>query len=254
MLDFTELFGSGGALLVPVQQTQIFGSRNWTAPQDGVVIIRALAAGGSGASHSSGSNNHVTKGTGGYSGGWGVKVLRITKGEVINVVIGGGGVAVEGVSDGKAGGNTTVKHRGVTYTTYGGLGGTLKTSLPLPAGALPSDNWDLRIASVAPGGECGAGVDILGTGSVKSSDSVVGRPGFFFGTPGLTDGQGVGGSNEWGISFHAGTSAKGNGVGGGGGGGAVDGGIGAGGNSTPKILSGRGGNGYAHIKFFLDMK
>ena len=83
MSKFTELFPNGGNVLSPTLQTNFFSSRNWVAPQDGVVVIRAMGAGGGGAC---GSNA-----TGGYSGSWGAKSLRVSKGNTVVVSIGAGG-------------------------------------------------------------------------------------------------------------------------------------------------------------------
>ena len=47
-VDFTKLFGGSGAILGPILATNFFESRTWTAPQDGIVIVRGMGAGGAG--------------------------------------------------------------------------------------------------------------------------------------------------------------------------------------------------------------
>ena len=161
MSKFTELFlGGGGKVLAPSLQTNFFTSRTWIAPQDGIIVVRAMGAGGGGAR---GDNA-----TGGYSGSWGAKALRVTKGTSVAVSIGAAGAGRTGPDgDGTAGGNTTVTVNGVTYTAYGGPGGKFNSASALANGPGPSANWDLGAASVKPGWAAGsivtggAGVDIL---------------------------------------------------------------------------------------------
>lgn len=247
MLNFTSLFGGGDAFFALVQQLNFFDSYAWTATCDGIVLVRAMGAGGSGNNDFSGSNDHIIEGTGGYSGSWGVKVLRVFNGDVVTVLIGAGGRPPVGLRvNGLPGGDTVVTHRGVDYIAYGGPGGVNRALLPLPPGPLPSENWDVRIASVAPGGKYGAGVDIVGMGGVvsKGNEATSGKTGVLWGANPLTDGLGPGGSNEWGINFQS-SSEGSNGVG------QLNSnlaGLGAGGGA--RKAPDRGGNGYAHLKFF----
>lgn len=274
MLDsavFPGVSGGGGAVLAPSLQTNFFTSRTWTAPQDGIIVVRAMGAGGGGAR---GSNA-----TGGYSGSWGAKALRITKNTVVTVSIGAAGVGRSGTNgDGTAGGNTTVTVNGVTYTAYGGPGGKFSSASALEDGPGPSSNWDFGAASVKPGWASGsvvtggAGVDILAQGgNATTSASVSGSGGG--GTGGPSEGSVGGGAigtaaatgqvarnppafvdasgGDWGISFYGGSGGSsdpgpgGNGGGGGGGGSAsgVTGGNGGGGGAGSSSSAGAGGLG-----------
>ena len=137
MSKFTELFlGGGGKPLAPTLATNFFTSRTWTAPQDGIIVVRAMGAGGGGARYNVGENA-----TGGYSGSWGAKALRVTKDTAVSVAIGAAGVGTTVIGDGGAGGNTTVTVNGVTYTAYGGPGGKFNSATTLPNGPSPSSNW-----------------------------------------------------------------------------------------------------------------
>ena len=294
MSKFTELFlGGGGKVLAPSFQTNFLSSRTWTAPQDGIVVVRAMGAGGGGAR---GANA-----TGGYSGSWGAKALRVTKGTSVVVSIGAAGQGRATDGDGTAGGNTTVTVNGVTYTAYGGPGGKFNPGSAPANGPSPSSNWDFGAASVKPGWAAGsvvtggAGVDILAQGNnATTSASVTGSGGG--GTGGqssdTTGGGAIGtaaasgqpaanppvyfdaGGGDWGISFYGGGGGSGggggngggggggnggggggNGGGGGGGNGGGGGGIGGGGGGgiSGGGGSGNGGPGYAHLKFYADM-
>ena len=261
MSKFTELFlGGGGKVLAPSLQTNFFTSRTWTAPQDGIVVIRAMGAGGGGA-------RKPTNATGGYSGSWGAKALRVTKGTTVTISIGAGGAGKASTDgDGAAGGNTSVTVNGVTYTATGGPGGKQGATVALPDGPSPSSNWDFGAASVKPGWAPGittggAGVDILAQGgNATTSDSTAASGGGGTGSPSVdTTGGGAfgtasamgqpaaspgvffdAGGGDWGISFYGGSGGSSGGAaaaaGGNGGGGASAGG--AGGNGG----GGGGGN------------
>ena len=291
-INFTKLFGEGGATLGPTLATNFFTSRTWIAPQDGIVIVRGMGAGGGGAHY----------GTGGYSGSWGAKILRVKKGDTIDVAIGAGGVgATSAVKPGGAGGDTVITINGVQYIAYGGPGGVNGATVAPPDGPAPSANWDFGAASVKPGWASGsptggAGVDILAQGNNATTSDASNTSGGG-GTGGPSVGQNGGGAmpggksalgigpavpgitfdasqGEWGISFYGGSGGVsgqpgGNGGGGGmanpggngGGGGAFwnggggSGGIGGGGGATSygTGLGGVGGQGFAHLKLFADM-
>ena len=270
MSKFTELFlGGGGKPLAPTLATNFFTSRTFTAPQDGIVVIRAMGAGGGGA--------RGTNATGGYSGSWGAKAIRVSKNDTIVVSVGAGGAGRTGSDgNGTAGGDTTVTVHGVTYTAYGGPAGIFNSGSAPPDGPAPSSNWDLGAISVKPGwiaagATGGAGVDILAQGNnATTSDSVNASGGGGTGGPstGSVGGGAVGtaaatgqaaanpgvfvdaSGGDWGISFYGGSGGNsapgpgGNGGGGGGSGtGAAGGNGGGGGASTTSGAAGVGGRG-----------
>lgn len=269
-IDFTKLFGSGSAILGPTLATNFFESRTWIAPQDGIVIVRGMGAGGGGAFS-------ATLATGGYSGSWGCKIVRVKKGDVISVAIGAGGLgaSVAG-NNGTAGGDTIITIGSVQYIAYGGLGGVAGAAGPLPNGPAPSANWDFGADSVKPGWIAsgrtgGAGVDILAQGNNATTSASVndsgggGTGGPSIGTagggamPGGKSALGTGPANiavtfdasqgEWGISFYGGSGGSGgSGSSGGNGGGSCSGagssyrgGNGGGGGASTSSLGASGG-------------
>ena len=256
MSNFTDIFpGGGGAILAPSLATNFYTSRTWAAPRDGIVVVRAMGAGGGGARTAAGSA------TGGYSGSWGAKAVRVNKNDTVVVSIGAAGVGRATTDgDGAAGGNTTIVIAGVTYIAYGGPGGKLNSATQPPNGPSPSSNWDFGADSVRPGWAVGAsrtggaGVDILAQGgNATTSDVGVGTGG------GGTGGASVGtigggafgtasvngqpaanpgvfvdaGGGEWGISFYGGSGATSTAAGNGGGS--------SGGNFCASGLGGGGG-------------
>ena len=255
----------GGAILAPTLATNFYTSRTWTAPQDGIVAVRAMGAGGGGA--------RGTNATGGYSASWGAKAVRVNKNDTVVVSIGAGGVGkITTNGDGGNGGNTTVTIGGVTYIAYGGTGGKSGAVSAIPNGPSPSANWDFGADSVKPGWAAGsvttggAGVDILAQGNnATTSDSTTASGGGGTGGPSetTTGGGAIGtasangqpaantavfldaGGGDWGISFYGGSGAV-SGPAGNGGGGATNGGPGGnggGGGGGGGGSSGSGGGG-----------
>ena len=254
----------------------IFSSRTWTAPFDGLAIVRVMGAGGSG------GQNSVTipTATGGYSGAWGCKIVRVTAGQELTFIIGAGGTPrAFSPALGIGGGNSSVTINGVMYVAAGGAGGSFNQTTVPDAPALPN-TWDFGAASVKPGifpggVTGGAGVDILMQGNNATTSASLngsggggtGGPSFSLAggamTPTGTNALGTadGGTGydasrgEWGISFIGGSGGRpggGGGGNGGGGGGASgnggNGGNGGGGGSSAVIpdISGAGiglGNG-----------
>ena len=277
MTTLSELMGmvSGGAMLGPRVSTPFFTSGTWTAPQDGVLEMRAMGAGGGGCRATSGS------GTGGYSGAWGAKLVRVKKSDVVTVTIGAGGAGGQAANtNGLGGGACTIAVGGVTYTAPGGLGGRYAASgVPvLPTAPVLPTNWDIGANSVKPGAAVGrtggAGVNILaqagdattsasvdmsgggGTGAASSSGEGGGAAPFGRSASGaLPTAPGVierADNGEWVISFFGGgggLSSGGNGGNGGGGGnsggnggsGGSGGGGGSGGSGGGSGGSGGGG-------------
>lgn len=245
-----------GKRLALLFQTNFTTSRTLIVPQDGILVFRAMGAGGSGAKGASA--------TGGYSGSWGVKAIRIKKNDSVTVSIGAAGAGVSTAnSNGNAGGNSTVVVGGVTYIANGGPAGVYNSASAIPNGPAPSANWDAGILSVKPGWAAGivtggAGVDILaqgnnattsastslsgggGTGSASVAQDGGGALGIanMLGqiSPLGADGLCIDGSNgEWGISFYGGSGGRYQS-----GAPGYAGGNGGGGSAT---TSGHGGNG-----------
>ena len=276
MTTLSELMGmiSGGATLGPRVSTPFFTSGTWTAPKDGVLEIRAMGAGGGGCRATSGS------GTGGYSGAWGAKLVRVKKSDVVTVTIGAGGTGGPAANtNGLDGGACTIAVGGVTYTAPGGLGGRYAASggPVLPAAPVLPTYWDIGANSVKPGAAVGcrtggAGVNILaqagdattsasvdmsgggGTGAASSSGDGGGASPFGRSASGAPpNNPGVierADNGEWVISFFGGSGGySGNGGnggnGGGGSGGYGNGGYGSGGGNGGGGggSSGHGGNG-----------
>ena len=272
--------GSGPSVKLSVP---FFQSGTWTAPQDGVLEMRAMGAGGGGANRGSGAG----VGSGGYAGAWGVKVVRVSKDEVVTIAVGAGGASPgAAAAAGLPGGATTITHKSITRTAPGGLGGVYAASgtPSIPNGlALPAGDWDFGASSVKPGVIAsgitgGAGVDILAKGgNFTTSASTIASGGGGTGGPSIgvvgggatpvcasangqqtpADSAGIhvsADSGEWVISFYGGSGGRGNGVnglGGNGGGGAGnnssgapgDGGNGGGGGASTGASGGKGGLG-----------
>ena len=261
MTTLSELMGmgSGGATLGPRVSRPFFTSGTWAAPQDGVLEIRGMGAGEGGCRVTSGS------GTGGYSGAWGAKLVRVKKSDVVTVTIGAGGTGGPAANtNGLDGGACTIAVGGVTYTAPWGLGGRYAASgVPvLPSAPVLPTDWDIGANSVKPGAAVGcrtggAGVNILaqagdattsasvdmsgggGTGAASSSVNGGGAsPGGRSASGALPTNPGVierADNGEWVISFFGG--------GGNGGGNGGNGGNGGGGGGNSSYGGGNGGNG-----------
>ena len=261
-IDFVQAFGGGGKV-VTRHSFPVTTSKSWTAPFDGVAVIRVMSAGGSGAKGSASQS-----GMGGFSGAWGLKTVRVVKGQVLTFVIGAGGaVPAAAAAVGIAGGASSVTIAGVTYSLAGGQGGAYAAS-GVPTFTAPPDlpaGWDFGAKSVASGAVSGgktggAGVDILAQGgNATTSAAVAGSGGggtvsASLGLPGggyLANGESANGSKptaagdghfvdamsgEWGVSFAggSGTTVAGGNTAGNGGGGA---------GSTGASLGDKGGAG-----------
>ena len=242
-------------------------STTWTVPANGILELRAMGGGGAGAAR----NNTTDTVTGGYSGSWGAKRLRVRAGDVVSVAVGAPGAVAAPGQNGGAGGNTTITVGGTSYVAPGGFGGRWALAsagaITLPEGPAPSAGWDIGAKSARPGrvvggASGGAGVDIMAKGSDATASAAV-NGGGGAGTagpgageigggaaPGGADIAGVIGSTngniidasdgEWGISFYGGGGGNTNGTNGYRGG---NGGGGGGGNSGPAGGGGNGGGG-----------
>lgn len=248
----------GGKILGPTLTLPIFASKTWVVPQDGYAILGAIGAGGSGAAGGAGAGC-----TGGYSGGWGQKIVRVTKGQSIVVTIGAGGALKATAGAGNPGGNTTILHNSITRTAPGGLGGVYVASgLPtVPSGTVTTaTDWDISVNSVKPGAASGgstggAGVDILAQGNdatTSASSANSGGGGTGAASVGTSAGAAIGllsatgqpatnppvffdaSQGEWGISFYGGNASSNL---------AITSANGAGGYGNGAGSSGSGGNG-----------
>ena len=217
MLD-SVIFGSGKSY-VPVGKVYAYTSKNLTINKDGVVVVHAVGAGGSGAA--------CQVSTGGNSGAWGVYHIPVKAGDTVSVAIGSGGAVATWEVDylpgnGKKGGDTviTLKRGSVVIETMtvpggnGGMGafatsGDVSRISPAAATAAPSGThlvkgrpgsragycavYTVTTASYR-GGTGGAGVPLMydgdkGSGAVALGDNLVGGHG-------ATGGGGVAGPGE----------------------------------------------------------
>lgn len=246
--------------LLPINILNVLTSRSWTAPLDGVLVVRAMGAGGGGA--------RGTNSTGGYSAVWGVKTIRLRKGDIVTIHVGAGGLGgALSAPNGSSGGDTTVTIHGQTYIAYGGPGGVFGAAAALPDGPTLPAHWDYGAASVKPGwvNNCisgGAGVDILAQGGNATTSDAVANAATGGGGTGSPSEGGVGGgalgtatalgqlgegiyfdagNGDWGISFYGGSRGA-NGGGGSAGASGRDGGTGGGGGAAGD-RAGNGGKG-----------
>lgn len=101
-------------------------SQQWTVPAAGVLVIRCLGAGGSGAAIGSGYAPTMCA-LGGEAGTVGLKAVHVKEGDVFTLTLGAGGAAASAfsnsLSNGSDGGTTTVTGPGVDIRIPGGKGG-----------------------------------------------------------------------------------------------------------------------------------
>ena len=194
-MGWDPLMTLGGKGLMPPVSRPFFESGTFTAPADGVMLLLAIGAGGSGAV---GTTSATVPATGGYSGSWGVVVVKVKKNDVVTVSVGSGGaVAGAASTSGNSGGDTTITLNGVTYIAPGGPGGTYAASVAptLPDGPAPSATWLYGASSVKPGSSAGktggAGVDILRKGSNATTSAA-------------SNGSGGGGTGYPSVDIHGG--------------------------------------------------
>lgn len=213
---------SGSSAVGPALLTPYFFSGTYTVPADGLLMLRAIGGGGSGAKRGSSATQAAT---GGYAGGWGAVLLRVKKNDVVTIVIGAGGASIGGTtgSNGIAGTATTLTINGTTYSAPGGPGGVFAASgtPTVPPGVASASPWDISVAPARPGRVAGgvtggAGLDIKGLGldATKSAD-LDGSAGGGSGSPGsqFTGGGALPGGADA-LGFIAAANAPGNFVGG----------------------------------------
>lgn len=119
------------------RKTQVITSQNWTVP-DGVYRLEIWATGGGGAGGGGTSGTNAAYGAaGGQSGGLVSCSINVMPGQILQIVIGAGGVGVAGANGG-VGGETTVRTNNLPLLiASGGAGGFLKDAGQNGAVAFP---------------------------------------------------------------------------------------------------------------------
>lgn len=261
---------------------QVFASKSITFTKAGWVRLAVQSAGGSGAA-TTGAGGICA--TGGNSGPWGVKLIRVSANDVLAIALGAGGTRPATVgSNGLQGGTTTVMLNGATIiTAQGGEGGVYlgnvgTANAPVPVAAITGcDFWVSGIragsATVASGAQCysgGAASDVLQSGMGRSPNASSGTIAGSGGTVGVDVGGAVTpyiAMIEWGFatgvpgsftpgqgsitgSWQAGPFAGGGSTNQSGQAAYANGGIGGGGGGAPSnAYSGSGGSAYAFLQY-----
>lgn len=236
----------------------------------GKVRIAVMGGTGSGA-RCSGATGSAT---GSNSSPWGVKVLTVNSGDVLEFVIGAGGAAKTTDGAGNAGNSSLVKLNGVTIMTAkpgepGAYGTTYPLNAPAPTATVLGADWvvpGLRAGAVPSVNNYtgGSAVDVFRTGLGRSFGAVGGSVGADAGpspSPAFPSSSaelgvqftGVEAAGSPGVGAPAGSGFYAPGIFAGGGGansGTPQGGrLGGGGGGAYTVDSGPGGNGYAYIVF-----
>lgn len=274
MITFNQAFGGGSASgALGGWALPILASKSITIASKGKLQIAAMGGTGSGGFTTTGGEGA----TGANSAPWGVKIINVAVGDVVEFVIGAGGAGQTVAGSGIAGNATLVKLNGTTIMTCNpGEPGIKGASFPLvqtaPTATVVGADWwtaGLRSGQLAAGAVAfgGAAVDVFRTGLGRST----GTPGGSVGADGSATGTTYTAplslpSFELGISFLGLNTAGLAGVGGNqttpagslfaGGAGSISGtnsgkggrGAGGGGNYAG-TTSGAGGDGYAFIVF-----
>lgn len=273
-MNYQALFGaSGGGGTLGGWARPILASVTITIPSAGKVQVGAMGGTGSGGFTTTAGEGS----TGANSAPWGVKIINVAVGDVVEFVIGAGGAGQTVAGSGIAGNATLVNLNGTTIMTCNpGEPGINGAVFPLvqtapAATVVGADYWvpGLRSGQLAAGtlGSGGAAVDVFRTGLGRST----GTPGGSVGADGSSSGTVFTAplslpSFELGISFLGLNTAGAAGVGGNqntpagglfaGGAGSISGtnpgkgGRGAGGGGGyAGTSSGPGGDGYAFIVF-----
>jgi len=140
-------------------QLTITQSQTWVPPQDGVVCIHVVGAGGGGLS----KNNAVY---GGAAGAYGkIPTLAVTTSGSYALVVGNGGTGNDGGQDGGSGGNSTIAGTGLTGTKTAGGGGAGVNGANGSGGSVSGsgESWAGYSGGAGAYGSGGA-VGIYGTG------------------------------------------------------------------------------------------
>jgi len=253
---------------IPISQTQqqvISNTSNWTVPSGVNLIFGMISGGGGGGGGGSAQTNDLwpSGGGGGGSGGVSYGFMEVSPGDVLEVVIGAGGVAgnsqsVNGVggTNGQPGGNSSFRIKGWSGVAFGGMGGGDRNEGGNGGTAGVSNVFGFNDISFSPVTTYLVGIDIrpnwqfpgtstamgnVGGGQVNNQRG--GQPGSFQGISSNLQTYGAqvsggGGSGAYTTSINDLASvAGGNGYAGGGGGGS--------GGATSNLRGGTGGNGFA---------
>ncbi|WP_243021761.1 hypothetical protein [Simplicispira sedimenti] len=120
MADLSSLIGGAGVVPMPIDSRTITSSMTYTASVSGTLLLRVIAADGSGGVSLSGCA------TGAGAGESADKVVQVSAGDAFVITIGAGGAGLTrttGHANGNDGGDTTVSGPGVAITVKGGKGG-----------------------------------------------------------------------------------------------------------------------------------
>jgi len=274
MITFSQAFGGGagsgalGGWVLP-----ILASKSITITRKGKLQIAAMGSTGSGGFTTTSGESA----TGANSAPWGVKIIDVAVGDVVEFVIGAGAAGQTVAGTGIAGTATLVKLNGTTIMTCNpGEPGIRGSSFPLvqtapTATVVGADYWvtGLRAGQLAASNTSsgGAAVDVFRTGFGRSTGTQggsVGADGSSSGTvftaplalPSYELGISFLGLNTPGLAGVAGNQTTPDGGIFAGGAGAISGtnpgrgGRGAGGGGRfSGLVSGPGGDGYAFIVF-----
>lgn len=276
-MTFAKYFGGGGgAAALGVEAFPILASRTLPAfTKGGRVQIAAMGGAGSGARVSGSPSGYGA--TGSNSSPWGVKIIDVAIGDVLEFVIAAGAAAKVTDGAGTAGGSTLVKLNGATIMTAqpgepGAYGNAFPLNAPAPTATVVGADWvvpGLRAGAVVAsvgGVTGGAAVDVFRTGLGRSTAVPGGSVGAD-GGPSVAAAPIPISSAELGVSILGVLASGYAGVGGdfslgyaggmfAGGGGNTSGdagkggrGAGGGGSYSHNGHSGAGGDGYAYIIF-----
>lgn len=233
--------GGSAALDPGILETIIpFGvSGTWTAPFSGYAVFLVIGGGGSGAACSAdNAAGVVAKGTGGGAGGFSMRRVLVTQGQVFTITIGAGGASVTATganAQGLNGGLSSVVASGVNIIANGGSGGVAATgAAATPAGGAggTATGGDVNYTGGAGGaisnvqGSGGAfGAAFATGGGAINVYNVISRGGNLAdgGLPALannTHASGGAGINGNGVDISTYPSNQGNGIGGGSAGGS----------------------------------
>lgn len=218
------------------------GSTTWSKPSSGAwVLIEIWAGGGSGGARGSGQNGNAS---GGGGGGYNKILMRLAQlPSTLSLVIGAGGAAVSGNTNGNDGGATTVTASGqLILTAAGGVKGSqIGNGQGITGGAGGSPSAAPGGFNVGPGGGGGDGTN-GGTASDANGDPSVYGGGGGAGLSSIGSQAGTGG-----LSVFAGKGGNAT-INGPGEAGVAPAGGGAGGHNGN--ISGKGGDGRIVITVF----